>query len=441
MLGGAVANTGSITVPMGWVGLGSGERIALDFNGGNFLQVAVPTRLFVGGALVSNSGTIVASGGTVTLSAATARNVVRNVINMSGAINADSATSDGGVIRLLGGAGGTVTASGTLNARATGAIGNGGTVETSGAYVTFAGVAVNTMAANGTSGSWLIDPSDLNIDQTAANTISTNLLTTNVTLTTFDDGQPGAGDININGVINWNSNNNLTLNAFNDVNLNAALHWTGDGVPAQGTFNITAGRDINFNAPLDWNKGFGLFFSTFRTINVNAPLSSTKSTFVQFTADSTVTGTGTILFGSTRTSTGSLSTNGAVVNLFYNPTSYAKPTDFGLIIPAFNGTTGTFLFPYMLVNTANDFQAINTNLTGYYGLVKDIDATATVRPTSAARLEFPHASFATSKTPTAPARGARRHNSQRSHSVASNTVACTQVAAQTRHATRCTRPA
>ena len=373
LLGGAVANTGSITVPMGWVGLGSGERIALDFNGGNFLQVAVPTRLFVGGALVSNSGTIVASGGTVTLSAATARNVVRNVINMSGAINADSATSDGGVIRLLGGAGGTVTASGTLNARATGAIGNGGTVETSGAYVTFAGVAVNTMAANGTSGSWLIDPSDLNIDQTAANTISTNLLTTNVTLTTFDDGQPGAGDININGVINWNSNNNLTLNAFNDVNLNAALHWTGDGVPAQGTFNITAGRDINFNAPLDWNKGFGLFFSTFRTINVNAPLSSTKSTFVQFTADSTVTGTGTILFGSTRTSTGSLSTNGAVVNLFYNPTSYAKPTDFGLIIPAFNGTTGTFLFPYMLVNTANDFQAINTNLTGYYGLVKDID--------------------------------------------------------------------
>ena len=384
LLGGAVANAGQITVPLGKVGLGSGERIALDLNGGNFLQVAVPTRLLVGGALVSNSGTISASGGSVTLSAATARNIVRNVINMSGAISADSAISDGGVIRLLGGDGGTVTASGTLSARATGAGGNGGIVETSGANVNFAGATVNTMAANGKAGSWIIDPSDLNIDQTAANTISNNLLTTNVTLTTFDDGQPGAGDININGVINWNSNNDLTLLSFNDVNLNSAIHWTGDGVGRSGNFTIEAGRDINFNAPLDWNKGFGLFFNAFRNINVVAPLSSTTNTFLQFTSDKTGTGTGTITFGATRTSTGSLNTGGAVVNLFYNPTSYATPTDFSQVIPAFSAGSGTFLFPYMLVNTATDLQNVSTNLSGYYGMVRDIDATATATLNSGA---------------------------------------------------------
>ena len=121
------------------------------------------------------------------LSAATVKNAVRNVINMSGALNADSAVADGGVIRLLGGDGGTVTAAGTLSARAAG---NGCTVETSGALVDFTSLSVDTRAANGKTGLWLIDPTALNVDQTAANTVSANLVTSNVERRTFGDGGP-----------------------------------------------------------------------------------------------------------------------------------------------------------------------------------------------------------------------------------------------------------
>ncbi|MGG2357450.1 hypothetical protein, partial [Salmonella enterica] len=80
-----------------------------------FLQVAVPSSVAGSGALVANSGSIGAGGGQVILSAATAKDLVRNVVNLTGSINADSATGAGGTVRLLGGAGGTVTASGTIS--------------------------------------------------------------------------------------------------------------------------------------------------------------------------------------------------------------------------------------------------------------------------------------------------------------------------------------
>ncbi|MEA2925897.1 MAG: hypothetical protein QOD25_3019, partial [Alphaproteobacteria bacterium] len=43
LLGGTVSNEGTINVPLGKVGLGSGESITLDLAGDGFMQVAVPT--------------------------------------------------------------------------------------------------------------------------------------------------------------------------------------------------------------------------------------------------------------------------------------------------------------------------------------------------------------------------------------------------------------
>ena len=42
LIGGTVANSGVITVPMGKAALGSGERATLDLSGDGFLQVALP---------------------------------------------------------------------------------------------------------------------------------------------------------------------------------------------------------------------------------------------------------------------------------------------------------------------------------------------------------------------------------------------------------------
>ncbi|MEH0069238.1 filamentous hemagglutinin N-terminal domain-containing protein [Pannonibacter sp. Pt2-lr] len=92
LIGGTVRNDGLIAVPMGKVGLGSGEQATLDLSGDGFLQVAVPTAEGAegDGALVENSGQISAEGGTVVMKAATARHAARHAVNLSGSVEADS---------------------------------------------------------------------------------------------------------------------------------------------------------------------------------------------------------------------------------------------------------------------------------------------------------------------------------------------------------------
>ena len=242
LLGGAVGNSGTITVPLGRLALGSGEQVALDLNGGNFMQVAVPTAL-VTDTLVANSGALSASGGKVTLAAAVVKNAVRNVINMSGSISADSATGNGGTIHLIGGAdtadmAGTVTVSGSLSARATGSSGNGGFIETSGEHVSLIGSTVSTSSAHGKAGTWLIDPTDFTVaasggDETGA-ALSAALGQGNV-LIQSSAGQsspaitPGGGvngDININDTVSWSANT-LTLDAARNINVGAVMNATG----------------------------------------------------------------------------------------------------------------------------------------------------------------------------------------------------------------------
>ncbi len=322
LLGGSVSNSGSIAVPLGRVGLGSGESITLDLNGDGFMQVAVPTSALTGDrALIEHSGTISASGGLVMLTAATVKDAVRNVINLSGGISADSATGSGGRIILSGGDGGTVNATGMLSARATGATGNGGLVETSGANVNFTGLKVDTSAAHGLTGTWLIDPTDLTVDNAAASTISTNLATSNVVLQTTASGatgpgvtSAGAGDINVNAGITWNSTNSLTLSAYRNINLNAAV--TG-----------------------------------------------TNSTQVTLRSDNTGTGVGSVYFS------GALKVSANHVDIFYN-TVYTTPTDYSAHVSGLYDA-------YMLVNSITDLQNINQNLAGYYAQGRDIDASVT----------------------------------------------------------------
>ncbi|WP_281993029.1 MBG domain-containing protein [Sulfitobacter geojensis] len=120
LIGGKVKNSGTIQAPLGFVGLGSGERITLDLAGDGFLQVAVPTNSDDDGleALIENSGTIQANGGTVQISAATARNAARQAINMSGVVEARTVSGRNGRITLGGGAGGSVKISGKVRTTA-----------------------------------------------------------------------------------------------------------------------------------------------------------------------------------------------------------------------------------------------------------------------------------------------------------------------------------
>ena len=141
LLGGSVSNAGRIIVPLGQVGLGSGESATLDFSGDGFLQVALPTAAGGNGALISNSGTIKANGGSIIISAATAREAARNAVNISGLVQARTIGGQSGSIFIGGGAGGAVNVSGRLSA--TGRQTTGGAVTVTGQNITLAGATVD----------------------------------------------------------------------------------------------------------------------------------------------------------------------------------------------------------------------------------------------------------------------------------------------------------
>ncbi|MET7245452.1 GLUG motif-containing protein, partial [Methylobacterium sp. EM32] len=139
LIGGRVSNSGTIAVPMGKVGLGSGEQATLDLSGDGFLQVAVPTNAKGRGALVSHSGTISADGGSVVLTAAAARDMARQAVNLSGTVEARAVSGRNGSITLSGGDG-TVTVGARARLDASGAgTESGGRVRVTGRHVTVAG--------------------------------------------------------------------------------------------------------------------------------------------------------------------------------------------------------------------------------------------------------------------------------------------------------------
>jgi len=159
LIGGSVSNSGTISVPLGKVGLGAGEKVTLDPTGDGFLQVTVPTGATTanGQALIDVGGRIRATGGSVEIKAATAQQAVRDVVNVSGSIGARSVRGHSGNIVLDGGSG-TVTVSGTLAANG-GTRSKGGTVVVTGNKVALTSTAKVT--ANGSSGGSVLIGGDL----------------------------------------------------------------------------------------------------------------------------------------------------------------------------------------------------------------------------------------------------------------------------------------
>ncbi|MBU3031517.1 filamentous hemagglutinin N-terminal domain-containing protein [Paracoccus marinaquae] len=119
LIGGRVNNAGTISAPLGRIGLGAGERVTLDLSGDRFLMVALPSADDGNdSALIENSGRLSADGGRIEMKAATARNAARNAINLSGVAEARSVSMRNGAIVLGGGNGGAVRVSGKVSAAA-----------------------------------------------------------------------------------------------------------------------------------------------------------------------------------------------------------------------------------------------------------------------------------------------------------------------------------
>jgi filamentous hemagglutinin family protein len=160
LIGGSVANSGTINVPLGKVGLGSGERATINPTGDGFLQVAIPTTATApdGRALVDVAGNIRAAGGSISISAATAQQAVRDAVNLSGVLSARSISGRNGNIMLDGGAGGNVTVSGSLSASG-GKRREGGTIAVTGGNVRLTSTA--RLDASGSTGGKILIGGDL----------------------------------------------------------------------------------------------------------------------------------------------------------------------------------------------------------------------------------------------------------------------------------------
>lgn len=223
--------------------LAAGSAVSLDFSGRQLINVQVDAATL--GALADNRQLIRADGGTVIMTAAARDALLSTVVNNTGVIEARTVQNQDGVIKLLGSFdGGTVNVSGTLDASAPNG-GNGGFVETSGAYVKVEeGSHITTRAPQGSSGTWLIDPPDYTIaasggDITGA-TLSANLENGNISILSTQGtvSVDGNGDINVNDAITWSGAHTLTLTALGSVNVNAAI--TNTGSPAGGGVTLRA---------------------------------------------------------------------------------------------------------------------------------------------------------------------------------------------------------
>lgn len=231
LLGKSVKNQGIIKAKLGTAALAAGNAVTLDFAGDGLLNIQVKESAV--NALAENKGLIKADGGSVLMTARASNALLNTVVNNEGVIEAQTLSTRKGKIFLDGGMeSGTVQVAGTLDASAP-ISGDGGFVETSGAHVIIAdGTKVTTLAKNGKTGDWLVDPTDFHIvsgfapqtsSQIGAFTLGANLISTNVTIQTSATDIGELGDINIDADFSWNASTTLTLTAHNKVNFNRVL--------------------------------------------------------------------------------------------------------------------------------------------------------------------------------------------------------------------------
>lgn len=214
-------------------------------------------------------------------------NAKLTTIGLNVAIRANALTSgDGG--KIIAWSDDTTQVYGTLSARGGATSGNGGFIETSGKVaLTTTGATVDASAPNGQAGTWLLDPSDITIDDAGAANgtfvppalfdppASTNVRATqieaaldagtNVSISTAS-GAGGTGTITVNSTIDKTAggNANLTLTGTT-ITFNAGI------VSTSNVLNVALNAPtVNLNAQITAVPASGVVLTgTATTANVN----------------------------------------------------------------------------------------------------------------------------------------------------------------------------
>ena len=276
-----VNNQGSIHTPGGSAVLGAGSTVRLRMSDNRLLAVEVQQNQL--DALAANAGLIQADGGQVLMSAGARDSLLASAVNNTGIVQARTIGTQAGKIILLGGmAAGTSHVSGTLDASAPNG-GDGGFIETSAAKVNVSEQAVvTTLAPQGQTGTWLIDPKDYEVNSSNVDAIKNALVSNNLTIHTertdtntptdiYGSGVDNLGNIYINAPIVVTTNNQLTLSAYKDIYVNEPVtlnKGSGTANPklilkyGQGSSDGPIGgtaSDYYINAPVTLPAGLGNF--------------------------------------------------------------------------------------------------------------------------------------------------------------------------------------
>ncbi len=253
-----VRNSGTIKAVKGKVHLTGASEYTVNLNGNSLVNLIVDKGVL--DAMVENSGTILADGGEVYLTTNAVNELLKGVVNNTGIIEANSLDGLMGNVEVFA-HGGEVQVGGTIEAK-------DGFVETSGKDFTI------LEDATITAGEWLIDPVNVNIDDTLATTIETALGSGDVTIETdqssytdvdTSSNESGTdGDINVNSEIEWSTANKLTLDASNDININAEITATA------GKLALYYGDSGDYNVNAKVNLSAGENFFTKQTSDVAA---------------------------------------------------------------------------------------------------------------------------------------------------------------------------
>ncbi len=243
--------------------------------------------------------------------------------------------------------------SGFISARGGSEYGNGGLVETSGKQILSLGaITVDTTAAHGKVGTWLLDPTNIYIaaNQTNAttagmtgtdtsadssspptfaasgavqdsllltSTLNAALASSNILVTTTNASGTGLGNINIVDPISWSSANTLTLTAANNITINAAITTgaAGSGLILNAAGSVTQTAAIGGSGSVTKQGSGSAIFSLANTYTggttINSGFLSARHVNALGSGDVLVNSGGTLKVG---TSSGSPLANNVTIN-------------------------------------------------------------------------------------------------------------------------------
>ncbi|MDR3491177.1 MAG: filamentous hemagglutinin N-terminal domain-containing protein, partial [Gammaproteobacteria bacterium] len=298
------------------------------------------------------------------------QNALNTTVDAGAILNANALTSgNGGQVVVW--SDGNTQFHGSIFAQGGAQSGDGGSVETSGHYLDVSGAYVNTLAANGLTGNWLLDPTNIFIALNQGNATTAGMTGTDSTANTVNGGTfAGSG-------------------AVPD-----SLLTTGNLVTALGTSSITVTTtnptgtgtgNITVVDPISWSNANSLTLSATQNIVINAAISNGGTGAVILKADNTGSYNGFAVTGTRGkvTGTGSVTAATGGVSIYYDPTT------FGTQDATYYTGGGTAPTHYMLINelgsasdasTVNSLGALSFNIglrAGSFALGTNIDASAT----------------------------------------------------------------